>query len=266
MKELSSGLWHHCFLFAFFSFLFLIFAMASSAQAQPLVPPSTYLLFSIPFLLLAAILGTNAYHLQKKKLTELIQQKASVDIQRKQYEADELTSLLRNILQSSTAIASQLPHILADASYHLQTARSEFAQNAFDPFWTEVERAAQYLYTFKLQVEQLSKNADLYYSKLRGRNHTFPIFPVRRESLPDPTPLLEELRTIVRLGQTNIDFATILQHRRTREVLIAGFRSLGELVDNLGRLFTDQISSLKQFLASDIARIVEEELQQRQQV
>lgn len=99
---------------------------------------------------------------------------------------------------------------------------------------------------------------------LNDREHTFPVFPVQLNTIPDPSDEIEELRRIVRLGQTNFQFANIWEHRRTREVSIAGFRTLGEAVNDLGATIEYSISNLQQSVSSDLARVVDEQIKTRE--
>jgi hypothetical protein len=75
---------------------------------------------------------------------------------------------------------------------------------------------------------------------------------------------VNELRRIVRMGQTNFQFANIWEHRRTREVLIAGFRTLGEAINNLGTTIEYSISYLQQSVSTDMAKLIQEEIRSRE--
>jgi hypothetical protein len=65
------------------------------------------------------------------------------------------------------------------------------------------------------------------------------------------------------MGQTTFQFANIWEHRRTREVMIAGFRTLGDAVNNLGPAVEGSLSGLQQSVSSDVARLVQEEIKTR---
>lgn len=117
---------------------------------------------------------------------------------------------------------------------------------------------------YNYKANQIAGNAKAYYQQLNGVQHTFPVFPVKLQSIPDASFIISELRRIIRLGQTNFQFANIWEHRRTREVLIAGFRTLGEAVNNLGSTIEHSISNLQQSVSSDMAKMVEEEIRTRE--
>ena len=185
------------------------------------------------------------------------------EINRAEAEATSLTSGLTRTYSSSTNLATELPQHLNQASGWLRQAETEFKDSAFSPFWDAVENSAQQLAAFNDKSKYLSQHAAEYYSKLDGRNHTFPAFPVKTDTIPNPTPVVNEMRRIVRMGQTNFQFANIWEHRRTREVLIAGFRTLGEAVNNLGGTIEYSISNLQQSISSDVANLVQEQIKTR---
>lgn len=198
---------------------------------------------------------------EEKRRIELANQR---EISRFEKEAASLTSGLTRTYESSANLVTELPQYLNQASDLLKQAEAEYSDNAFAPFWDAVESAVRQLAAFNDKAKQLSKSADEFYSKLDGRKHTFPTFPANTSTIPDPTAVVNELRHIARMGQTNFQFANIWEHRRTREVLIAGFRTLGEAVNNLGATIEYSISDLQQSVSSDVAKLVEQEIKTRE--
>ncbi len=66
------------------------------------------------------------------------------------------------------------------------------------------------------------------------------------------------------MGQTNFEFANIWEHRRTREVLIAGFHTLGEAVNNLTSVVDSSFYALQESLSTGVAKLVEEQIRTRE--
>ena len=178
-------------------------------------------------------------------------------------EAQTLTYSLMRTYESASTLAGKLPQQLIMASDRLKHADREFGDNAFDPFWDAVENAAKHLATFDSEMKQASRLADDYYKGLNGRSHTFPAFPVNNANLPSPSSVMSEFRRIVRMGQTNFQFANIWTHRRTQKIMIAGFQTLGEAVNNLGSTVENAVFGLQQSVSSDVARLVQEEIKTR---
>jgi hypothetical protein len=178
-------------------------------------------------------------------------------------EAQTITDRLIGILKSSSELRAALGQHLTNARVLIRRAQTEYEENAYAPFWDAIQATANELSVFSNKARQLTKYADDYYGLLKGREHTFPFFPARIESLPDPLPLSRDFRRIVRTGQTNIDFAQIYELRSTRAVLIAGFQTLGEAVNNLGGVIEQSLLSLEGATSSNIARLVDEQIATR---
>ena len=198
--------------------------------------------------------------LEEKQRIETENQKA---IRRVEDEAVALTVSLSRTYESSLGLATELSQHLHLASDLLRQAEVEYQENAFAPFWDAVEKAAKQLAAFNDKANQLSNKVPGYYQMLSGRKHTFPPFPDNPSALQYAPSVTRELRRIVRLGQTNFQFANIWEHRRTRDVLIAGFRTLGEAIDNLGATIEYSISKLQESVSSDVAKLVEQEIRTR---
>jgi hypothetical protein len=247
-----------CFLWG--GMFMLIAALSGSGLAG-------FVVASIAIALIAMVIkSNNVATLEQKKAGEAMQSVVSAnqsEARRVKDEAASLTSSLMRTYDSSTKLATELTQYLNQASHWLREAQIEYKDNAFSPFWDAVENAAVQLSAFNDKANQLSQNAKDYYGKLNGRKHTFPTFPVSIETLPDTSSVVNELRRIVRMGQTNFQFANIWEHRRTREVLIAGFRTLGEAINNLGATLEYSVSNLQQSVSSGLARSVEEEINTR---
>ena len=187
-------------------------------------------------------------------------------VSRARYEATSLSTDLVSTLRSSEALNRDLARSLVQASSHLQRARHEYQSTAFGPFWDAVEQAALELDAFNQKASTLARNAEEYHAKLNGRRHTFPQFPAFTSVIPDGSRVAGEFRQVVRLGQTNFQFANIWEHRRTREVLIAGFRTLGEAVNNLGGAVESSIYRLQRSVSSDLAQLVSEQIRTREAI
>jgi len=233
-------------------------------------------ILTFPFGLIIGVPGLFWHYSKKKKNIEKLEiEKAEEEKRRIENannvvklelikKADSLTISLLSIYKSSENLVEDLQKYLDSASYFIEKAESEYNDNAFSPFWDAIESAATQLAIFNDATIKLSTNADEYFRKLSGRKHTFPVFPANESNLPNPIIILNELRRVVRLGQTNFQFANIWEHRKTQEVLLAGFRTLGEAVSNLASTIHYTISDLQQSVSSEIARIVNEEIKTRE--
>lgn len=179
-------------------------------------------------------------------------------------EAKSLTSSVSYIYESSIGLASELSEHIKEASLWLEDAEGEYEETAFSSFWDSIEDAARHLADYQKKLGKITKNAQEYYHKLSNRKHTFPSFPVTNGTIPDASFVMSEFNRVVRLGQTNFQFASIWEQRKTRAVLIAGFRSLGEAVSSLAYEIQDSMSEFQESISSNEARIVEEGIKTRE--
>ena len=189
--------------------------------------------------------------------------RASLTRARLRLRRDEAALLSRTAsvaLASSTKLSSDLPVALETAKGCLRVAEEEFRERAFGPFWDAIERAALNLETFRNGVSTVQRDANSYYKALEGRQHSFPNFRIHVDALPEPLTVVEDLKRLVRKGQTDFQFANIWEHRRTRAVLIAGFRTLDEGLSNLGYAMTSALSELQTTLSSQLAEVVEQQI------
>lgn len=179
-------------------------------------------------------------------------------------EAASVTTDLRHIYESSSTLAAEISEHIKEVSLWLENAEEEYKENAFAPFWDAIEEAAHDLSAYDEKVKRIAKDAKNYYQALDKRKHSFPLFPVQPETIPDASPVLNEFRRVVRLGLTSPTFALIWEHYKDRKVMMAGFRYLGEAVNNLGYVIEDSISNLQESMSSDVAKIVEAEIKTRE--
>jgi gas vesicle protein len=199
---------------------------------------------------------------ERKKTNEANRQ----EVERVGREAKNLTADLNRTYEASIEGARQLSKCLDEASAWLRTAQAEYQATAFSRFWDAVEQAAIWLKDYQRNADEIAKNANTYYRDLNGRKHTFPKFPVSLQSLPPSSTVVSELRRLMRLGETNFQFASILESRKTRKAIVAGFRSLHDAIDDLGYKIEDTVSELRDSMSSNLAQVVEEQIRTRETV
>jgi hypothetical protein len=184
---------------------------------------------------------------EKQRQQEEIQ-RWQAEMQRREAEAESeaqaLTSRAIDILESSMALETSCWASFQEASTAMQQAQYEFDDRAFSPFWDAIEGAIYHLSSFNDAILQLPYKHREYYSILQGRKHTFPPFPITPESLPNPTPIINELYNLVRQGQKDFQFALIWEQIKTREVLIAGFTTLADAIKGIGETISESISNM----------------------
>ena len=190
----------------------------------------SFLLFLLSCIPVAGIV----WYLYEKRLNEAHQARIKSDKEHLVRTAQYATEKAYEHLQSARKSKSRLQKDLDAADLKLSEAEREFKARAFGPFWDAVEQAALSLESYRVGLGNLEYVVRQYESTLRNHSHTFPSWQFAIGPPPGPSESLGRLKTVVRDGQTDFEFANIFEHRRTRDVLISGFEHLGAALDGLG--------------------------------
>lgn len=164
---------------------------------------------------------------------------------RSEEEALSLSNKASEIRLAFGTTLRSMETFLESTNSTLDAAEHDYSERAFGPFWDHVEQAARYLAEFKVAATKLKAGATEYQLVLQSRDHNFPDLTADLYNILDPTPTIRRFRHVIRAAQRDIEFSTIWEHRRTRDVLIHGFGSLGEAVDGLSSTLVDSIGNLK---------------------
>ena len=87
-----------------------------------------------------------------------------------------------------------------------------------------------------------------------------------KTSLPVPNSILKEFNRIFRMAQKDFQFASIWEHRQTRNVLIAGFSTLGEVINNLEYTINASLSDLQYSVSRGFDSSIHEQRQTQKQI
>lgn len=140
----------------------------------------------------------------------------------------------------------------------IELAKHEFQQRAYSPFWDAVERAVDSISDFKRDIDSLTSTVVSYRRNLKGFKHNFPKSPIDMSRIPNADPLLDELRAVVRLGQTDHEFASIWELRNTRKKLVQELSLLGGGVDDFHMTLQHSVGELEKTLDTRTGEILRE--------
>lgn len=177
--------------------------------------------------------------------------------QKAQAEAQQKASSLRSYLLSARQHLDSLFISLDAASRALDEAVSEHRERAFGPFWDAIETAAAALAEYQHGTKEIGAIAQEYYKELEHRTHTFPPFPYIASDLPIADESVKRFKQVVRMGQTDFEFANIWEHRKTRETIKTGFGSLEAAVRQVGSSVVTAVQGVRLSLESGFDRLVE---------
>jgi hypothetical protein len=131
------------------------------------------------------------------------------------------------------------------AQFYLDVAAREFAQHRYAPFWDAMEAAATAIGQCHACQGYLAFDIDQYVNVLGGRLHDFPSWDHAVSSIPEIEPALGRFAHLKNEAESDYQFASMREFRETRQVMIAGFKTLGEALRHLEHAVVDSISDLK---------------------
>ncbi|MCX6230858.1 MAG: hypothetical protein NTZ33_04885 [Bacteroidetes bacterium] len=185
--------------------------------------------------------------------------KLNKETQQSEYYSTQLNNLLS---KSNEIVNNILPYLEISAKKSLDIARNDFDENAISPFWDKIEEVSKYLALYKEAIDQLHFNGEVYSRILYEKKHNFPLlFPIRTNiSISDS--VLDEFNQTIRKALSNFEFANIWEHRKTQKIIIAGFQTLGQAIDNMKEEIICSISSLEYSIQSGFREIKNIQLEQ----
>jgi hypothetical protein len=163
----------------------------------------------------------------------------------RQRQASTKTSYLQTLLVQMQETCAEIARFTGAARQKLAHADQEFQARAYAPFWDVIENIAIDISMCRTRINLLEGKISDYTRQLNGEIHTFPPQPLDMNAIPPSQPLTDELGRLVRCGQTNFEFATIWEHRRTRQVIAEGFQTLGEAIDGLAEAVRQSFDRLQ---------------------
>lgn len=171
-------------------------------------------------------------------------------------EAEFYSKQLNEILTKSKEIVNEiLPHFESSAKASIEIAKVDFSENAISPFWDKIEEASKLLAYYKEAIEQLAFNGELYSKVLEGKKHNFPTpFPIGT-NISISQNLLDDFNQTIRKAQTKFEFANIWEHRKTQTILIAGFQTLAQAINNMKIEILNSISELNISIKSEFREL-----------
>lgn len=172
---------------------------------------------------------------------EALSRKRAAEAAEKEQRALALS--LTNLVSDSAKAAKSLPDLTRSAERAIDVAEREFDDGAFAPFWDAIEQAAHKLATFESTIQQLIRNSTVYKSQA-SKVSPPPPFQLGLDTLPDATDTAERMRSVVRRAQKNFQFATIYEQRKTNQLLVVGFSTLGQAINELGARLESSLDTL----------------------
>jgi hypothetical protein len=200
------------------------------------------------FLLLIVAVGsaTTLWFLRRRRAADLKAHKEELWLLRlaQQKRVRERLLLLN---EESLSLLEAMPGWVESAETHLDQAEVDFEERAFAPFWSSVERAVVSLGRFDESVQRIESNSSEYVHLVphcKGPTPSFAVTAVSPNGMRLATATSHRLHGIVRRAQCDFQFAVIYEHRKTSQILVAGFKNLAQAVEEMTSQITTSIDRL----------------------
>jgi hypothetical protein len=156
-------------------------------------------------------------------------------------------------------LAGNLSKLVGKADRGLDLAENEFNEGVFAPFWDAIQAVANDLATFNRDVQQLIDYREKHKQALTELGGSEPDFELTLDLLPDATHTLQRMRAVVRKAQKEPNFAKIYEMRQHNKLLVEGFSSLGNALENLASTIEGSIRSLESTVFENISELASDQ-------
>ncbi|MEQ1850527.1 MAG: hypothetical protein ABMA01_02940 [Chthoniobacteraceae bacterium] len=181
--------------------------------------------------------------------------KRAAEADREMQRQRELRNSLDSLVVTSRQTAIGLPQLVQSAEDALDRAEKEYVEGAFVHFWDAVEDAAQNLAKFNAHLQALTSNSKRHRAESTRLTAPSDPFTLGIQRLPDATDTADRLRSVARVAQKNYQFASIYQQRKTNQLLIGGFSSLTQAINDLGSSIESALDQLASSVSIELSEI-----------
>lgn len=151
---------------------------------------------------------------------------------------------LRQLLAAAQSAAMSLPVLLGQSELAADRAQEELRAGRRSPFWEAIEDATQRLAVFDERVRLIQSNHKEYSQAAKELGHSVSPFSLGAFELPDPASTHRRLSNLYREAQLQDGYAIVYEQRRTSEILVAGFGSLGRAIEQLGARIVGELHAM----------------------
>nr|VFK15536.1 MAG: hypothetical protein BECKLPF1236B_GA0070989_107922 [Candidatus Kentron sp. LPFa] len=173
-------------------------------------------------------------------------------IQLDQYHRERKKQLIsesfRRISSDSLKQFKSISKHLRNTERFLDQAERDFEEHALSPFWTSIEQATSELSALNDTVLDIRHSSERYEELSKTYEGKPPTFPINMKSIDDmaiASITVDRLKNMVRKAQSNTAFALIYEHRRTNQLLAAGFTNFAQALDGIGHKIASSIGKLE---------------------
>lgn len=169
-------------------------------------------------------------------------------------ERNQLDSMVTDL----SALHETLNPLLDQAALNISRAESELNDDSVGAFWDEIEAATRRFAQYNNSISVILKLTEDHARRSAALPSNFRPKVLEQQTLPDGEHLLSQMAKIVKRARRNPQWESIFQQRRTNDILVRGFESLGEAMESLQDTISSGFSDLAHVLHSSVDRITSE--------
>jgi|GEM_PF-2297514 len=162
------------------------------------------------------------------------------------------------VCEDIEALYEILEPLLDQAALHVTRAESELADDSVGAFWDEIEGATRRFAQYNNSIDTILSLAEDFTKRRELVESEFQPSALEAHAIPDGDHLLSRMSKIVKKARRNPQWETIFQQRRTNDILVRGFESLGNALDSLHDTLSSGLRDLADALHSSVDRITME--------
>ncbi|HEV8436007.1 MAG TPA: hypothetical protein VGR95_21545 [Thermoanaerobaculia bacterium] len=158
--------------------------------------------------------------------------------------ADDMTRRSRANLQRLIIARERVRRSREECLHTCADAKESFKRRAFSRFWDSVQQSSRGAAQFRKSLGELKDAQTTYFEFIKGTLHNFPL---RHEGVELDGAVVAAVAGVsdcVRAAESDFEFASILEHKRTQSAVYAGFSQLAAETASLRDSLHDDFSNL----------------------
>ncbi len=181
--------------------------------------------------------------------------KAKLELELARKNKEEIERQEKN-LASMLAVSKErylwAQRLVTEAEKQLGYSDVDFKERAFAPYWDRIEFVATSLAKYRNEIDSIKQTAINYNNQASKIASGVPAFVLPSQTQPDAEAIVQRLQSSVRKAQTDFQFASIFEQRRTNKLLADGFGTLAETINTIGQTMKSSLSGLSHTLQASL--------------
>ena len=153
--------------------------------------------------------------------------------------------------QKAIEISRNLPEHILKINDAIHSTQKLYDASLFAPFWDKIEHTVLLIENYYNDIKNISLASKEYikllseYNGIAGKVEPFPFNSDFIAELDKRDDINNSFNRVLQLAQSNINFASIYEMRKSNQLLTMGFTNLANAINGMSSSLSHQISSLQ---------------------